>query len=220
MSSYLYRALESDDYSERADVFGLDYYRRDGLGQDDFSRELVWMYVYGDEDLKQKYREKFSSMINQIFVEDKLDWDLITLYPTSTRNDTNSNLEDLVESCAEDQNLNHRQVIRRTRNISDNHEIEGFQEKVVNLEGSIDVDEVNGKNVILVDNITLSGASFLHATEKLMENGAENVACLCLGMGINGEVVDEKIDEKTASQAIQDRNSSVKARSLARGRMN
>lgn len=220
MSSYLYRALESDDYSERADVFGLDYYRRDGCGKDDFSRELVWMYVHGDEDLKRKYSEKFSSMINELFVQDSIDWDLITLYPTSTRNDVNSNLEDLLERCVDEKDLSYRQAVRRTRNISDNHEIEGFKKKVVNLEGSIDVDDLNGKNVILVDNITLSGASFLHATEILKENGAENVACLCLGMGINGEVLDDKIDEKTASEAIHDRNSSFKARSLARGRMN
>ncbi len=220
MSSYLYRALESDEYSERADVFGIDYYRREGCGEDRFSRELVWLYVYGDEDLKKKYSKKFSSLINQVFVEDSVDWDIISLYPTSTKNDVNSNLEDIVEQCADQEDLEKRQVVRRTRNISDNHEIEGFSEKVVNLEGSIDVDDLDGKNVILVDNITLSGASFLHATEKLKEHGANRVACLCLGLGINGEVVDEDTGDRTASKVIEDRDSSVKARSLARGRMN
>jgi phosphoribosylpyrophosphate synthetase len=216
MSGYLYRSLVSERYNEVADIFGLDYYNRDGCGEDVFSRELVWFYVYGDEELREKLGSSFSDMMETIFSEDSEEWDLVTLYPTNVKNDLNQNLLQLVRERSEEFGIPFRQVIWRTDNIRDNHEMDSFKKKVVNLEDSVDVADVEGESVIVVDNITLSGASMLHATEKLKEKGADRVACVCLGMGVGGRMVDEEIDDRSFSEVVDERGSDVKADSLAK----
>ena len=215
MTNYIYRSVESDEFSEKADIFGLDYYKRDSGGEDQFSREQTWFYVYGDEDLKIKFERQLSNMLNDLFKQDDTEWDLITLYPTSTKNDVNPHILDVVWESSKNVDMQYKQVIRRTENIKSNHELENFRRKLVNLKGSAEVKGVEGKNVIVVDNITLSGSSCLHATDILKEKGANKVACICLGMGIRGKVVDEETEGRTASEAIRERTSNAKASSIA-----
>jgi len=53
---------------------------------------------------------------------------------------------------------------------------------VVNLSDSIEVSDFNRKNVILFDNIALSGVSVVHGANQLIEAGAENVFVVVLGI--------------------------------------
>lgn len=169
-------------YKNSCPVLALDEYRKD-QGQDDFSRKQVWFYVYGDDEIEEEFHSRLKSLIQDRFLEDSIDWDLMTLYPTHRKEEINPHMEDLLNSLSSEVDIEYDKVIKRIKSVEANHEIDSTKAKTVNLEGSVEVGDVKGKNIILVDNITLSGTSLLHGTNKLLENGAENVFGLTLGMG-------------------------------------
>ncbi|PSH01898.1 MAG: hypothetical protein BRC26_02800, partial [Nanohaloarchaea archaeon QH_8_44_6] len=72
-------------------VLGLGEYKKD-KGEDDFSRKQVWFYVYGDEDIESEFETELEEMLNSRFVEDSLNWDLMTLYPTHYKGQVNANM--------------------------------------------------------------------------------------------------------------------------------
>jgi hypothetical protein len=169
-------------YRNNCPVLALDEYKKD-KGEDEFSRRQVWFYVYGEDEIEEEFHDGLKSLIESHFIEDDINWDLMTLYPTHVKNEVNPHMKTLIKSLASETGIKYDQVLKRNRTIEENHEIDSVKSKIVNLEGSIDVEELNGENVILVDNITLSGTSMLHGANKLLENGAENVFGLCLGIG-------------------------------------
>lgn len=191
------------EYKEGVPTLGLGEYKKD-KGEDEFSRKQVWFYVYGDEDIKSEFESGFTDLLNSRFVEDKLNWDLMTLYPTHSKGEVNPNMEELLKDLSAETGINYRRVLERTKNIRENHELDSQRAKTVNLEGSIEAKDFDGENVILFDNITLSGTSVLHGVNKLIENGAENVFAVVLG--IHENFPDKKMEDrnKKASKLIQE----------------
>ncbi len=203
IDSILYRPTESEHYDREAHVFGIDYYDRDSKGEDDFSRKLIWFYVYGDEDIRAEFRGSMEYLFEHLFEEDSENWDILTLYPTSTEGEVNTNLRKLFEEVIDGSSIDYDQVIFRNRNIEENHEINSVRKKVLNLEDSIDITgDVEGKNVIVADNITLSGTSMMHAVQELYRAGANKVACVCLGLGLEGKKNDQELEGNTAATEI------------------
>lgn len=219
MSGYLYRSVKSDYFDARADIFGIDHYRKGNRGEDDFSREQVWFYVYGDEDLKQKFGFRFLKMFRDIFEEDIVDWDIATLYPTHVKGKVNPHMAEIMKEIDSETGMEYRQLIHRTETIRENHEMYSVGKKAVNVRDSIEVEDVEGSNVVVVDNISLSGSSLLHAVERLKQQGAEKVVCACLGLGYSGRALDRHIKDMTASEAVESSRKIVKADSLARERV-
>ena len=184
MSNDLFGKAESKYYENSCPVIALDEYNED-QGEDEFSRKQVWFYVYGDDEIEMEFHEDLKSLIEDRFIDDDIDWDLMTLYPTHVKGEVNPHMQTLLKGLSSDTGIKYQQVLHRNETIQENHELESGKAKIVNLEGSIDVDDVQGKNIILVDNITLTGTSILHGANLLLENGAENVFGLCLGIGSN-----------------------------------
>lgn len=120
------------------------------------------------------------------FAEDDVDWDLVTLYPTHSKGEVNPHLQRMIENVSEYTGIKYSQIINRNQTIEESHELETPKQKVVNLDGSIDIEgDVEGKNIIVVDNISLSGTSFIHATNELLERGANKVMCVAIGLSDN-----------------------------------
>lgn len=189
-------------YGNQCPVLALDEYKKD-QGQDEFSRKQVWFYVYGDEEIEKEFHKDLKSLLKSRFVDDEIDWDLMTLYPTHVEGEVNQHMQMLLKGLASETGIRYDQVIERSKTVKENHEIESKKAKALNLEGSIKVGDVEGKNVILVDNISLSGISLLHGAEELLNNGAENVFGVCLGMGTefpNKELINR---DKKASELIK-----------------
>lgn len=182
MKEDLFGKAESKYYEHPCKVIALNEYKKDG-GEDEFSRKQVWFYVYGDDELEEFFENELKQLINDRFVGDTIEWDLITLYPTHVKGEVNPHMQTLMKSISSETGISYRQVLERNKTIQENHELETPKSKLINLENSLDVKDFEEKNVILVDNISLSGTSMLHGANKLLENGAENVFGVCLGIG-------------------------------------
>lgn len=184
-ANYIARNLSSNYFKHEVSLVALDEYKPGSHGEDDFSRKQAWFYTYGDEDIKEEFKSGFLELLQENILEDGIDWDLITLYPTHVEGEVNSNLRDLMMDVASETDLNLEQVLKRNQTIRESHELDDEKAKVVNLEGSINVTrDIEEKNVIIVDNIALSGTSLLHGANRLKQQGAENVIALCIGSTI------------------------------------
>ncbi|MBC5792895.1 MAG: phosphoribosyltransferase [Nanohaloarchaea archaeon] len=206
--NHIYRIAESEFYENPAKIFSLDYYTRENGGEDEFSRKQIWFQVYGDEEIEKEFNKRLTRLFQQHF--NNGDWDFVTMYPTHVKGEVNPHMKKLIEDIAEDLDLEYSQVLRRNETIEENHELESPRKKIVNVEGTVDITEdVEGKNVIVVDNIAISGTSLLHATNRLYEAGAKKVASVTLGvskehreddMFIENDASAKKIMKKTTSE--------------------
>lgn len=190
------------EYSGNVPVLGIREYKAD-RGQDEFSRRQVWFYVYGDDEIKEDFKSELTDLLNSRFIDDEITWDLMTLYPTHSKGEVNPNMQELIKELASETGIKYKQILERVKSIRENHELESQQAKAVNLEESIRVGNFDGKNVILFDNITLSGTSVLHGANKLREAGAENVFVVVLG--ISEDFPDKRLENrnKTASKLME-----------------
>lgn len=182
MKEDLLGKAEASYYRNSCPVLALDEYKKD-KGEDKFSRKQVWFYVYGDDELEEFFIEELTEMIEDRFIDDKIDWDLMTLYPTHVQNEVNPHMQSLLRKVSARLGIDYEQILVRTQTIEENHELEQTKAKVINLEGSIDVKDFSEKNIILIDNISLTGTSMLHGADKLIKKGAKNVFGVCLGIG-------------------------------------
>ncbi len=203
MEEALFRVLESRYYAHQVPVLALDYYDPHSQGEDEFSRKQVWFSTYGDQEIHEEFREGLSQLVRERFVGDSADWDFMTLYPLHARDKLNPHMRDLMMDVAAGTGMSIEQVIRRTETIKESHELDSMKSKLINLEGSLEVRPgVEGKNIILVDNITLTGASLIHGANRLKQNGASTVFGVCLGTSI--DAIENTIDAEnlTASQLM------------------
>jgi len=200
---YLFRDLSSPHYKHELPLLALDDYKPNSHGEDDFSRKQAWFYTYGDEDIKEEFQSQFVDLVNEHFADNDVEWDLMTLYPTHAEGVVNPNLRDLMMDVASETDIGFEQVLKRSHTVRESHELEDEKAKVVNLEGSIDVDrDVDGKNVILVDNIALSGISLIHGANRLKQEGAENVLALSIGAKTEGKDVSSLDETQNVSQLL------------------
>jgi hypothetical protein len=180
---WIYRHLTSKYYDNDLGVYALDYYKPESRGEDDFSRKQVWFYVYGDQEIFEEFSEGLRELMDDTIASGDNSWDLITILPTHVEGQVNSNMEKLAESVSGEYGIPVRNLIERKTTINQNDVLGSFRERLINVEESLEVTEdVEGKNIILMDNISVSGASMLHAGNLLLENGASRVVGLVLGV--------------------------------------
>ncbi len=199
-----FRMLESKYFQHKIPLAALDYYDQNSHGEDDFSRKQVWFYSYGDDEIEAEFREGLNNMFETLFSDDDTKWDLITLYPTHAKGVVNPNLRDLMMDVSADNNIPMDQVLERTETIHENHVMKKEKTKAVNLEGSIKVTrDVKDKNIIIVDNIALSGLSMLHGAELLKKHGANKVFAVSLGTALEKKDETTKITDENATQLLR-----------------
>lgn len=182
MDIYLLRVGTSKKlYPEIAHIFGIGYYKPKELGEDDFSKKLIYFYKYGNN--LNFFLEKLIDLFKLRFEGDSIRFDYITLYPTRKKDEINPNMENLIKKFSPSINVPYKQILRRNKNIKPNHELKTFEDRKDNVKGSLDVlEDIKGKNIIVLDNTTTTGISLIDATNLLLSKGANNVACVCLGL--------------------------------------
>ncbi len=90
--------------------------------------------------------------------------------------------EKLAELVAKSLNIKmNARLLKRVRNTKTQYQMTRI-ERFENLKNAFEADArtVRGKNIILVDDICTTGATFLSASEELFKAGAENIICLSL----------------------------------------
>lgn len=90
--------------------------------------------------------------------------------------------EKLAEVVAKSLNLKmDTHLLKRVRNTKTQYQMTRI-ERFENLKNAFEADmkKVAGRNIILVDDICTTGATFLSASEELSKAGIENIVCLSL----------------------------------------
>lgn len=201
----LYRYTLVNEYKYPAHVFALDYYEPGSQGEDEFSRKEAWFYYLGDEELENEFSERIEKLLVDLFVNNSIDWSYFTLAPSHKKDGLNENMLKICEQISEKGGLEYRQVLRRSRNIEESQEMGSVRQKVIGQEGSIEVTkDVEGDNIVIINNVSVSGVFLAYCTKMLLEAGAKTVCCVVLG--VTNSIRDVKRLEKgtTASTAMID----------------
>lgn len=190
MKVFLLRVgISKELYPRPAYIFGVGHYIPMEVREDEFSRKLIYFYKYGNEP--EFFLEKFVDLFKLRFLEDTVKFDYITLYPTHEKDKINPHMENLVRNLSKGTGLPYKQILRRNRNIEPTHKLKTLNERKDNVMNSIDIlEDVTGKNIIVLDNTTTTGISLIDVTNLLLEHGARNIACVCLGLGYKGKDSD------------------------------
>ncbi len=201
-----FRTLESRYFQHSIPLVSIDFYDQESHGEDDFSRKQVWFYTYGDEEIEEEFREELTEIFQRLFLEDDLEWSFMTLYPTHVKEEVNHQMKGLFMEISGDTGIPMEQILERTETVAENHSLTGEKSKVVNLEGSLAVTkELEGENIILVDNIVLSGVSMLQGANLLKKHGADKVFAVSLGTDLaHNDKTREVKDGEKASDLLEE----------------
>ena len=199
----LYRRTKLDGYKDAAHIFALDYYRPGSQGEDDFSRKEAWFYYLGDKLLEEEFGESLEKILDDLFVDNTVDWDIITLAPSSGREGLNQNMLGICRSVSEKLGIEYQQVLRRTREVEDSGEFQDSR-RILEMQSSMEVEgDVEGMNIILLDNVSIHGSKLSYLTEILLDTGAKRVFCVCLGVTNHVREVQDLDEGVTASAAVK-----------------
>ena len=85
----------------------------------------------------------------------------------------------LAEKIGEKLNLPVLDILYRNKSKTDQHDIKNPKERFKNVEGLYGAKgKVNGKNILLVDDIKTTGATLNECAKQLILSGADNVYCV------------------------------------------
>lgn len=201
---YYYRKLESEHFEYPGHLLGLDYYKKFSAGEDNFSRKQVWFYTYGDEEIRYEFIEDMTEMLNLIVNNGNTNWDTLVPIPSRYKGEVNKNIKKLASDLSDSFDFDFAETLYRNHTVRSNHELETEREKVINVENSLDLKhDVENKNIILLDNISLTGSTFLHAIDLLKMNGANKVLCICLGLDYRKKDNDLEFNSKTSKEILE-----------------
>lgn len=174
-------------------AFAISHYVDMKDGNDNFSKKMMYFYKFGND--ADFFLSRFLDIYKTYFEKDKLKFDIISLVPTHEKSGINKNMQSLAEKLSLSISVPYEQILVRNRAIKKSHEISTFTERYENIMGSMDVIEnVSGKNIILMDNVVITGTTLLEAARVLKGNGAKTVVCMSLGLGIKGKKTDYYLD--------------------------
>lgn len=200
----LYRRTNVEGYDDTAHIFALDYYKPGSGGEDDFSRKEAWFYYDGGDELEKEFGRRLETILDDLFVDNSIDWDIMTLAPSEEVDNLNENMLSIVKDASDEIGIEYRQVLRRFRPVRETGEMGSSHQMLLNLKDSIEVTEdVEGLNIIIVDNVSIFGFKLAHLTEKLLEEGADSVFCVVLGVTNGERNIDDLERGLTASSAVR-----------------
>lgn len=201
----LYRHTGVNEYEDPAHIFALDYYRPGSQGDDDFSRKEAWFYYLGGIDLEEEFASRVDELMQDLFVDNTVEWDYFTLAPGHEMDELNDNMKGLSDRIAEEGNVKYRQVLRRSKSVEESRELGSIRKRIIAQENSIEVTEdVKGKNIIILDNVSISGVYLAYLTQMLMDAGARKVSCVTLGVTNHERGVTRLKKGETASGAMKE----------------
>jgi predicted amidophosphoribosyltransferase len=178
-------------------------------GKDDFSKDIMYFYKYGYEDLLNRLLDKFMNLFNVRFKDD-IKFDLICVIPTSEKDGINKNMVLFAEHASKRTSIPFKQILRRKRLVEKQHELKTSEERFENVKDSIEITEdVKGKNVLVLDNTCSTGANCREVYDQLKKAGAGDIFFFCFGLGYKAKHLDFDFNEtypKKASKIIKDYN--------------
>lgn len=164
-------------------------------GRNDFKLNITAPFVYTGSIVEAIHRFKFSSDRNAhtYFAEymaesvkekfGTVEFDLVTCVPQTGRRKRQRGYNQsalLAKSCARLLGLPCKEALLKTRNTKDQHKLKA-KERAENLKGAFSVNDtsvINGKTVLLCDDIKTTGATLNECRKTLLKAGAKEVYCV------------------------------------------
>lgn len=171
-------------WNDTAHVIAHRRYNPDVWDQEAESHEIIRYAKRDEERLKGKFRWEVEVVYETAIAADWINPTYVTVMP-SHDGDIASPLASLAQGLANAFGLTYEEVLSRSS--------EGDQQKYLsatdrwqNQDDSLHATrDVSGESVVVVDDISTSGASFATATHRLHQRGANVVICLALGLTTN-----------------------------------
>ncbi|MEM4335705.1 MAG: phosphoribosyltransferase family protein [Candidatus Anstonellales archaeon] len=108
----------------------------------------------------------------------------------------------MVKEFGKDTGIPYKRILRRKRDTKQQHTMEKSEDRYENVKDSISVDfDVSGKNILVFDNVCISGATFDEVLSKLKKAGANKVIFFCLGLGSKAKESDFDINKNFKHKA-------------------
>ena len=123
--------------------------------------------------MAESAKEKFSGV----------EFDLVTCVPQTARRKRQRGYNQsalLAKGCAKQLGLPCKEALLKTRNTKDQHKLKA-KERAENLKGAFSVNDtsvINGKTVLLCDDIKTTGATLNECRKTLLKAGAKEVYCV------------------------------------------
>ncbi|MEM0143710.1 MAG: phosphoribosyltransferase family protein [Candidatus Parvarchaeum sp.] len=187
-----YRSIKCKICSDWLPIFGLGHYKSEVDGGDSFSKRVLWVYKYGNDDDILYFSKRLYSMYKEWFEPDNFLFDIICVIPSHKKGEINKNLECLAKGLGEKIGVRYSPILFRNRDVLEQHNINNVEERLENVKASIDVTEdVKNKSVLVLDNLTTTGANIIVTHEALKNAEVKEVIFVCLGFsGKYGNNID------------------------------
>lgn len=165
-------------------IFGIGHHDLKGSNDIDSNKSKFSYQFYKDG-------EHFDYFLTRIrdFYEKRcrgdIDFDYLTIVPTHHINKFNENMIKLCNALSKELKIqNSLDIIKRIKEAKPLHKIQEKEERMkINKETlKISID-VNGKNILVLDNTSTSGSTAQILFHMFKENGANNIIFIVLGLG-------------------------------------
>ncbi|MBI5158969.1 hypothetical protein HY992_02505 [Candidatus Micrarchaeota archaeon] len=194
MELFYYRGQKSKETKMTVPVFALGHHKPKEEGEDQFTKYVINFYNYGNKTERDYFMSRLLNLFKERF-EGAIRLDFVAVIPTREKDKVNSNMQSFTQEFATSIGVAYQQIIRRSRTIEGHHAISESDKRFENVKGSIDVSkDVQGKNILLLDNLCISGANAQEAFDALKRAGAKEVLTLCFGLGSKGKECDFDIN--------------------------
>ncbi|MCL4362391.1 hypothetical protein M1585_02850 [Candidatus Parvarchaeota archaeon] len=178
-----YRNIKCKLCDKSIPIFSLGHYKNVAAGTDEFSKILMNFYLYGNDKFTLYLLNRLCASYKEWFEPDKFMFDYICVIPSHTKNKVNVHLEQLAKSFGNAIGVEYKLLLVRNRDVLKQHEINTVQTRLENVKDSISVNyDINGKSILVLDNITTTGVTIMVAHEALKVAGAKEVIFFTLGL--------------------------------------
>lgn len=196
-----YRGQKGKMSKQVVPIFSIGHYVPLNKGEDSFSKELNFFYMYGNDEYMQKFLEMFIHLYEKRFKEDII-FDYVCVAPSSSENSINENMKNLILLFSKSTNIPYVKILKRNKPIKKQHELDNINERIENVKGSISVDfDVSNKNILVFDNTSTTGLSFEEIQIELKSKGANKIIFFCIGLGSKHKEFDFDINSNTILKA-------------------
>lgn len=192
---YYYRGRKCKDCGKPMPIFGLGhYYPKDAKAEDDFSKKLNYFYMYGNETEFNYFLEGFVDLYKKR-IEGDIRFDFVTVCPSHEAGKVNEHIVKLAKMFSKATGIEYKELLKRTRAVTAQHLLGTDKERMDNVAESITAEEgVEGKNILVIDNTSISGSTVREVHRAMKKGGANSCVFLCLGLGHKGKDVDFDIN--------------------------
>ena len=201
MDYFYYRGQKCGHCKEIIPVFGLGHHKPEEEGEDQFTKCVINFYNYGNSREMDYLLQQSVNLFKERF-EGDVKFDFICVMPTHNKGETNRNMEKFARMLSAEIMVPYAQIVHRNKTIKGQHELKSKDERLENVKGSFDITAgLKGKNILVLDNLIITGSNAQELFDALKEAGAKSVFFICFGLGSKGREADFDINPNFKGKA-------------------